>query len=83
MDNADRYFLGQAWYPYYPMSPPDTLGPSAYTSAGAVSNCQESCENQYAPQVDFNQEGFFHFNQCINQCVDLSKSKTRYGLRGA
>lgn len=82
MDDSDKYFLGQNWYPYYNMSNGEKAGPSAYNASGAISSCEQNCE-QYANQVDFNQEAFFHFNECVNTCPDLYRAKTQYGPKRA
>ena len=82
MQCSDKFYLGRDWYPYYASLPKDKAGPTAYHSGGAVSSCEQKCE-QYANSVDFADSGFYCLNQCLTQCDDLSRQKVRYGGRDA
>ena len=79
MNAADKFFLGQSWFPYYRSLPEDTPGPSAYSVYGGRSKCARKCE-KWSDRTDFvTGDSFYCYNNCINHCSDLSQSKVDYG----
>jgi len=82
MNEADHFFLSQTGYPMYDSLPPHQAGPSSYRSSDGVSPCEQYCES-HGLSPAYATEGFHQLNNCMTQCIDTSRTKTRYGPRDA